>query len=286
MVKRVLISYCIDVDACAGWINTQNGTVANASDVSRGIFGANVGTDRLLKFFDDNGIKATWFMPSHTILSFPEQMAKVRDGGHEIGLHGYTHEFVSKLTEEQERKVMAKSIEVYKQFTGKHPKGWVAPAWEVSPHSMQILEDFGIEYDHSLCHHDCQPYWAPDVASTVVYTDYSQDPDTWMMPMSKHKVTQVVEIPGSWNIDDWPPMHYSIRNPGTHGFVNPRDIQVQWEDQFTFMYREYETFSFTISIHPQVSGKSNIMLMHERFLDFLKSHDGVEFVTAATICDE
>lgn len=158
----------------------------------------------MLKLFADHDIKASWYMPSHTILSFPEQMAKVRDAGHEIGLHGYTHEFVRFLTEEQERKVMAKSIEVYQEFTGKYPKGWVAPAWEVSPKTMSILEDFGIEYDHSMLHHDCQPYYVADVpADSVVHTDYSQDPDTWMKPMKEHKPTKVVEIPGSWNVDDW-----------------------------------------------------------------------------------
>lgn len=65
-------------------INTRDGTPANVSDVSRGIFGANTGTNRLLKYFSDRGIKATWFMPSHSILSFPDQMAKVRDAGHEM----------------------------------------------------------------------------------------------------------------------------------------------------------------------------------------------------------
>lgn len=120
------------------------------------------------------------------------------------GLHGYTHEFVRFLTEEQERKVMAKSIEVYQQFTGKYPKGWVAPAWEVSPKTMSILEDFGIEYDHSMLHHDCQPYYVADVPEdSNVHTDYSKDPDTWMVPMKEHKPTKVVEIPGSWNVDDW-----------------------------------------------------------------------------------
>lgn len=98
---------------------------------------------------------------------------------------------------------MAKSIKVYEEFTGKYPKGWVAPSWEVSPISMQVLEDFGIEYDHSMGHHDCQPYYVPNVGNTVVYPDYSKDPDTWMMPMRENKVTKVVEVPGSWNIDDW-----------------------------------------------------------------------------------
>ncbi|KAF4874104.1 Peptidoglycan deacetylase [Colletotrichum siamense] len=284
--KRALVTYAVDVDACANWINTRDGTKIGATDVSRGIYGANIGTDRMLKLFADNNIKASWYMPSHTILSFPDQMAKVRDAGHEIGLHGYTHEFVRFLTEEQERKVMAKSIEVYQKFTGKYPKGWVAPAWEVSPKTMSILEDFGIEYDHSMLHHDCQPYYVADVPDeSLVHTDYSKDPDTWMVPMKEHKPTKVVEIPGSWNVDDWPPMNYT-RRPGTHGFVNPRDIEVQWKDQFDFFYREYDTFVFCVSCHPQVSGKSNVMLMHERFIEYLKTKEGVEFVTMAQVCDE
>lgn len=99
---------------------------------------------------------------------------------------------------------MAKSIEVYQQFTGKYPKGWVAPAWEVGPKTMSILEDFGIEYDHSMLHHDCQPYYVADVGEEDnVATDYSKDPETWMRPMKEQKPTKVVEIPGSWNVDDW-----------------------------------------------------------------------------------
>lgn len=201
---------------------------------------------------------------------------------------------------------MAKSIEVYQQFTGKYPKGWVAPAWEVSPKTMSILEDFGIEYDHSMLHHDCQPYYVADVPEdSLVHTDYSKDPDTWMKPMKEHMPTKVVEIPGSWNVDDWrklalcmschlpmcplmfflAPMNYT-RRPGTHGFVNPRDIEVQWRDQFDFFYKEYDSFVFCISCHPQVSGKSNVMLMHERLIEYLKSKEGVEFVTMAQICDE
>lgn len=99
---------------------------------------------------------------------------------------------------------MAKSIEVYREFTGKYPKGWVAPAWEVGPKTMAILEDFGIEYDHSMLHHDCQPYYVADVPEdSLVHPDYKTDPDTWMKPMKEHKPTNVVEIPGSWNVDDW-----------------------------------------------------------------------------------
>lgn len=54
------------------------------TDVSRGIFGATVGVDRLLKLWDKYGIKTSWFVPAHSIESFPKQMAKVRDAGHEM----------------------------------------------------------------------------------------------------------------------------------------------------------------------------------------------------------
>jgi hypothetical protein len=65
-------------------INTKTGAPASPTDVSRGIFGATVGIDRLLKLWDKFGIKTTWFVPAHSIESFPEQLAKVRDAGHEM----------------------------------------------------------------------------------------------------------------------------------------------------------------------------------------------------------
>ena len=65
-------------------INTRTGAPASQTDVSRGVFGATVGIDRLLKLWDKYGIKTTWFVPAHSIESFPEQFSKVRDAGHEL----------------------------------------------------------------------------------------------------------------------------------------------------------------------------------------------------------
>lgn len=84
MPKRVLIGYGIDIDAVSGWINTRTGSAANPTDVSRGIFGATVGIDRLLKLLEKYKIKATWFVPGHSAESFPQQVKKVVDKGHEV----------------------------------------------------------------------------------------------------------------------------------------------------------------------------------------------------------
>jgi peptidoglycan/xylan/chitin deacetylase (PgdA/CDA1 family) len=103
-----------------------------------------VGIDRLLKLWDKYNIKATWFTPAHSAESFPKQIRKIVDAGHEIELHGYTHEFVSTLSEEQQRDVLKKSIEVLTNIVGKKPRGWTAPAWSTSKETVALLEEFGI----------------------------------------------------------------------------------------------------------------------------------------------
>ena len=84
MPKRILCGYGVDVDAVSNWLNTKDGSPVDVANVSRGVFGATVGTDRLLKLFDKRKIRASWYVPAHSLESFPAQMAKVRDAGHEL----------------------------------------------------------------------------------------------------------------------------------------------------------------------------------------------------------
>ncbi|KAK4502922.1 hypothetical protein PRZ48_006349 [Zasmidium cellare] len=280
--KRVLVGYGIDVDAVANWINTCDGSPQNPTNVSRGVFGATVGIDRLLKLYDKYNIKATFFTPAHSIESFPRQLAKVRDAGHELALHGYTHEYVSQLSAAQQQDVLAKSIDVLTKFGGKKPVGYTAPAWSTSKELISQLQEAGILYDHSFMHHDLQPYFAPDSSESWVETNTKDSPDAWMKPMTKLKPSKVVEIPASWHLDDWPPLQPIPGRPGAQGFVDPHVVEKLWIEQFDFGYREYDTFIFPMSIHPQVSGKPQNILMHERIIEHINKHEGVEWMP---LCD-
>ena len=84
MGKRALLGYAIDVDAVSGWINTKTGAPASLTDVSRGIFGATVGLDRLLALWKKYNITTSWYIPGHSVESFPSQIKKVVDQGHEV----------------------------------------------------------------------------------------------------------------------------------------------------------------------------------------------------------
>lgn len=87
MPKRILCSFGVDVDAVAGWLGSYGGE-DSPSDISRGLFAGTHGVRRMLKLFDKYNIKTTWFIPGHSLETFPEECAMVRDAGHEIGLHG------------------------------------------------------------------------------------------------------------------------------------------------------------------------------------------------------
>jgi peptidoglycan/xylan/chitin deacetylase (PgdA/CDA1 family) len=96
-----------------------------------------------------------------------------------------------------------------------------------------------------------------------------------MKPLVRGKETGLVEVPANWYLDDLPPMMFIKKAPNSHGFVNPRDIETMWRDQFDWVYREHDYAVFPITIHPDVSGRPQVLLMLERLIAHFRSHDGV-----------
>jgi peptidoglycan-N-acetylglucosamine deacetylase len=284
MPKEILCAYGIDIDAVAGWLGSYGGEDSPA-DVSRGLFAGEVGTPRLLKLFDDHDLKTTWFIPGHSIETFPEQTQMVVDAGHEIGMHGYSHENPISMTPTQERAVMERCVTLIEKVSGRRPTGYVAPWWEFSPVTNELLLELGIKYDHSLMHNDFHPYYVR-VGDTWTKIDYSGDAEDWMKPLERGEETDLIEIPASWYLDDLPPMMFIKAAPNSHGFVNPRDIEELWRDQFTYVHREYDYAVFTMTIHPDVSGKPQVLLMHERLIEWINGHDGVRWVTFDEIAED
>jgi peptidoglycan-N-acetylglucosamine deacetylase len=275
--KDILCAFGVDVDAVAGWLGSYGGE-DSSTDISRGMFAGEVGVPRLLKLFDRWGIKATWFAPGHSIETFPRQMRMVADAGHEVGLHGYSHENPSAMTPRQEEAVLDRCIELVGNLTGKQPRGYVAPWWEFSAITAEVLLKKGVLYDHSLMHQDFLPYYVR-VGDSWTPIDYAKPAEAWMKPLVRGHETELIEIPATWYLDDLPPMMFIKKSPNSHGFVNPRDIEQLWRDQFDWVYREFDYAVFPMSIHPDVSGRPQVLLMLERLYRHMAGHDGVKFLT-------
>ena len=96
----------------------------------------------------------------------------------------------------------------------------------------------------------------------------------------------VVDIAANWYMDDLPPMMFMKKAPNSHGFVNPRHIEEMWRDQFDWVYREMDYAVYAFTIHPDVAGRPQVLLMLERLIEHINGHDGVEWATFETIAED
>jgi peptidoglycan-N-acetylglucosamine deacetylase len=285
MAKEIFCAFGIDVDAVAGWLGSYGGQ-DSPDDISRGLFAGEVGTPRLLELFRRHELRTTWFVPGHSIETFPEQTDAIVAAGHEVGVHGYSHENPIAMSREQETEVLDKCIGLIEKVTGRRPTGYVAPWWEFSRVTNELLLERGIKYDHSLMHRDFEPYYVR-VGDSWTPIDYSAPTaHDWMKPLVRGRETDLVEIPANWYLDDLPPMMFIKTSPNSHGFVNPRHLEEMWRDQFDWVYREQDYGVVTFTIHPDVSGRPQVLLMLERLIAHINSHEGIRWATFDEIADD
>jgi peptidoglycan/xylan/chitin deacetylase (PgdA/CDA1 family) len=284
MAKDIKCSFGIDIDAVAGWLGSYGGE-DSPNDIQRGMFAGEVGVPRLLRMFDRYGIRTSWFIPGHSIETFPEQVRMIVDAGHEIGAHGYSHENPVAMTPKQEEDVLRRSVELIEQVGGKRPTGYVAPWWEMSSATAELLLKYGFTYDHSQSYNDFEPFYAR-VGDTWTKIDYSKEASEWMKPLQRGQEIDLVEIGANWYVDDLPPMMFIKKSPNSHGFVNPRHLEEIWRDEFDWVYRELDYAVFPITIHPDVSGRPQVLLMLERLIEYINGHEGVSWMTMNDIADD
>ena len=284
MSKKIMCAFGTDIDSVAGQIGSYAGG-DSPSDIQRGIFATEVGVPRLLNLFKKFDLTTSFFIPGHTIETFPKEMDMIVDQGHEIGAHGYLHENPIAMTENQEEDVLVKSVELIEKLCGKKPTGYVAPWWEMSNSTAALLLKHGFSYDHSQGYRDFQPFYAR-VGDEWNVIDYTASAKDWMKPLKHGYEIDLVDIAANWYVDDLPPMMFMKKVPNSHGFVSPRDIEQMWKDQFDWVYREMDYAVFAFTIHPDVSGRPQVLMMLERLIEYISQHSGAEWMTFDEIAND
>jgi peptidoglycan-N-acetylglucosamine deacetylase len=234
---------------------------------SRGDFGM-VGTERILELLRRYDIQGTWFIPGHSIESYPASAAAVVAAGHEVGHHGWTHRVPASLGRALEEQELVRGNEAIRRLTGSFARGYRSPAWDLSPHSIQLLLKHGFLYDSSLMGHDYLPYQARE--GDIVELEE---------PIVFGRDTALVEMPISWTLDDFPVFEY-MRSPklSQPGLMNARLVAENWLADFTYMREHYDWGILTYTFHPHVIGRGHRMMMLERLIQDLKA-GGAKFLT-------
>jgi peptidoglycan/xylan/chitin deacetylase (PgdA/CDA1 family) len=266
MTKNISVCLSFDFDAMSLWLANYRTSSPNA--LSRGEFGR-VGALRLLDLLAEHDIRATWFVPGHTIEAFPEVVAKIVAAGHEIGHHGYLHENMERLERDQEIAVLRKGISLIEEAAGKPPVGFRTPSGSYSPATVELLLEHGFIYDSSMMADDFTPYYCR-----------VGDQAPLDGPYVFGKEVDLLELPFNWHLDDYPYFEFVASSKRVMpGLASPSRVFEVWSDEFRYLYEKLGRGIFTLTMHPQVIGRGHRLLMLERLIEHIKRHDGVRFET-------
>ena len=253
-----------DFDAVSGYIAQGQ---RSPTPISRGEFGL-VGAERILALLQRHGIPATWFIPGHTIETYPAMSVRIAEAGHEIGHHGWTHMTPVTMSRDEEEAGLQRGTDAIVKLCGRKPRGYSSPAWDLSENTIELLVARGFLYESSMMGNDYTPYFAR--TGDVIALEE---------PMQFGSETSLVEMPISWTLDDYPHFEY-VRNKqySMPGLMPAGGVLQNWVDDFDYMTRTMEWGVLTYTCHPFVIGRGHRMLMLERLIDALKGM-GATFLT-------
>jgi peptidoglycan/xylan/chitin deacetylase (PgdA/CDA1 family) len=264
-MARHLVCLTFDFDAMSGFIARG---MTSPTPVSRGEFGADVGAPRLLALLKKYRIATSWYIPGHTLETYPDRCKEVFDAGHEIGHHGWTHVPPALLTRAEEEEGLVRANEQIRKLTGRYARGYRSPSWDLSPHSVELLLKHGFAYDSSMMGDDYTPY-------RVRLGDVIE----LQKPAVFGKPTRLVEMPVSWTLDDYPHFEF-IRTKDwiLSGLMNTNLVLENWLNDFAYMKKAVKWGVITYTFHPFVIGRGGRMLMLEKLIRKLKD-GGAVFTT-------
>ncbi len=112
-----------------------------------------VGLERLRTLLERQGVSATFFVLGAVAEREPALVAELERDGHEIGCHGYVHEFVYRQSPRCFRADVRRARDLVGNAVGHSPAGYRAPYFSIRRDSLwalEILIEEGFIYDSSV----------------------------------------------------------------------------------------------------------------------------------------
>ena len=224
--------------------------------ISMGQYGPKVAVPRILETYRRLDLKQSFFVPGWCIEQYPEAVEAMLKDGHEVGHHGYLHEDPTSHSREEQAGWFERAMTAHQRVVGNTPRGYRAPVYNITNGVIDLLIEYGFDYDSSLMGDDI-PYLLDRDAGSLV------------------------EVPVHWGTDDWPPFaHYD-----EIGYLMPiKAPSVGLSAFFEEFEAQYAAGGFWHCIwHPFLTGRLARWRQVENWLeDILDKHD-VWFATLGEI---
>jgi peptidoglycan/xylan/chitin deacetylase (PgdA/CDA1 family) len=243
-----------DVDGETLWVSRDKVNTIGPVMLSQGAYGPKVAVPRILEILREYDIKSTFFVPGWIAEHYGPTCQSVLAAGHEIGHHGYAHEWPNRVSHEEEREGFLLGKHWLEKLTGKPPVGYRAPGWEFSDITMDLMLEFGIQYSSNLMDSDA-PYEL----------------------LRDGKPSGIVELPVSWVLDD--AAFFMFGQTTSYVIQNARQVLEIWTDEFDGLYEEGRGNVYVLTLHPQIIGRPSRLRMLEQLIRHMRRRRGVRFLT-------
>jgi allantoinase len=207
-------------------------------------YGARVGYWRLLKAFNDRGLKATVNLVGLAGEQNPRALRAMIDSGFDLQPHGWRWIDFDSVDEDTEREFIRCSIEQVRELTGAPPLGYYAGMPSLKTRRL-VVEAGSFVYDSDV-YNDDLPYWSADYPGLLL-------------------------VPYSLDTND------SKFGRGEHDYQLGDEFFTYLKDNFDTLYAEGETHPkmMTVGLHARLLGRPGRIGSLHKFLDYLLKHQKV-----------
>lgn len=252
--KRCAAAFSVDLDGESPFLwRTRNESIPVLGELEQRAFGPRQGVYRILDMLKRLDIRSTFFIPGIIAERYPQVVEAIAADGHEIGLHGYLHENVKDLSENEIEQMVIKGKEALENIIGKQEFGFRSPSWEMTPETLRVLKRHGIRYDSSLMGYD-HPYW----------------------------IDGLPEVPVQWLLDDAIYFRFFGGYAGPPP-ANPKVVTDTWWQEFEGLKRYGGLFLLTV--HSWLSGRGSRIIALEELLTGIREDSEVWWATCGEIAD-
>jgi peptidoglycan-N-acetylglucosamine deacetylase len=226
--------------------------------LSVGEYGATTSIPRILTLLDRHQVPATFFIPAVGAMLHPEIVPSILSRNrHEIGVHGWIHEFWPGISDAaKEERLLTQSIDYLTKAAGTRPVGVRAPGSGFSPNTFDLIRKAGFLYDSSLLAAD-EPYEI----------------------VSRGQPSGVIELPISEIDNDY--VYYGETANGS--LPSPDAVFQIYKAEFDLAFEERTLFILTQ--HPHVGGRRSRIVQLDRLITYIKSKPGVWFATMQQVAN-
>jgi peptidoglycan/xylan/chitin deacetylase (PgdA/CDA1 family) len=221
-------------------------------------YGHRVGVWRMFDLFEDYGVPTSCTMNAKMGLERRAVVDHAVAKGWEVIPHNYEQtELLTDFQDDEaaEREVIRETLKVYREVTGRAPKGWLSSSLRCTPATVDLIAEEGLIFTCDLLNDD-QPY-----------------------PVRSRSGKTIVSIPYTSEVNDFTVFMRQGKD-ADGGFA-------VFREQFDQLYKEAASSGrhMNIGLHPHVIGQPFRIRALSQFLDYARRFDDVWWTTREEIAE-